>query len=312
MKIKKLSNDQDKNTILILQGWEAEQARPNSDPFSNMLRRFEETGQFYTSSEHIKHHIRRGLATEAKQLKFYKEHQPITEDALIYYKKENEDGNIRCATSRQTKFKNVYSVEPSDIPTVAVDTAIFGYVAAAQKGDNCKLVAAARTIFLPTTFHQCKLLHMGINNAFGQKDGQAAGSNMREILIYGHYLALWEINLTQLDINTKNHKACLNHEEWIELFLNGFWTAYSKNRYGSMTQGSQFASFQIIWQPDSNNLRPTNPANIAGNNIQEIADSITAKEFLLQNLPPYLTKLGYNKDTHLGSQGEIANTIANS
>lgn len=246
--------------IHYLFGWEAVQARPNCDPFTNELREFEETGQIYTSEEHFKHHVRRGLVAAVGEMNPDYADKP---DATVYFAKADESGSTRSAKTRQDTFAKAWGLKKagSDVSKFAVDLPLFGFVNSVSKNDETTdlLIGSARPLFFPCTPHQCQILGLGINNAFPQSDGKSSGSSTKNILLYGYFLALVELNEAQLKTNIKGHRFSENPEDWVRLLALGMKYAYSRCRFPSVTQRSQFFRRLNIWKADAD-ARPMNPA----------------------------------------------------
>lgn len=230
----------------ILFGFEAIQARPNLDPYTSTLRTNDETRQVFTSDVHLKHHVRRGLKAHAAA-----ENLPHA-DQVIFYEKEDEAGNACDFNLRLKQIREAFEIKKGDKKDAlahCLDLPLFGYVHAVTK-ENFNVTNAANTLFRPVTFHSCDIYSLGRNNAFPGEGKESSGSATVDSLEYGFFLALWEINLNMLKINTANHKVLKSDSKgWLEALINGMWRAYTTDRYPSFTQRSQFAQFVIGWTP---------------------------------------------------------------
>lgn len=242
----------------ILFGFEAIQARPNLDPYTSTLRTNDETRQVFTSDVHLKHHVRRGLKAHAVAEKL-----PHA-DQVVFYEKENEAGDSCDFNLRLKQIRDAFGITKGDKKDALIhclDLPLFGYVHAVTK-ENFNVTNAANTLFRPVTFHSCDIYSLGRNNAFPGEGKDAAGSATVDSLEYGFFLALWEINLNMLKINTAGHEVLKSDSKgWIEALINGMWRAYSTDRYPSFTQRSQFAQFLIGWTPEGD-VSYENPADL--------------------------------------------------
>lgn len=281
----------------VLFGFEAIQARPNLDPYTSMLRTDDETSQVFTSDVHIKHHVRRGLKSEAAA-----ENYPHAED-MVFYEKEDEAGNPCDFASRLKKIRSAFGIDAKeedkkDALYHTLDLPLFGYVHAI-KNENFNVTNCVNTLFRPVTFHGCEIYSLGRNNAFptldkNQQVKESAGSASVDSLEYGFFLALWEINLNMLRINAQNSKIVNWQTEgaakWISLLVNGMWRAYTTDRFPSFTQRSQFAQFLLGWIPDPDaELSYANPADLyARLEEKRITTHAGAVDALKKILPDFL------------------------
>jgi CRISPR/Cas system type I-B associated protein Csh2 (Cas7 group RAMP superfamily) len=278
----------------ILFGWEAIEARPNLDPYTSTLRIDEESQQVYTTDVHIKHHTRRGI-------KAYATEKYGPEKTAIFYEKRDESGEARSFEGRLNDVRAQFGItnkSEKDAYHHCLDLPLFGYVHA-SKNESFNVVNAANTLFRPSTFHSCRILSLGKNNAFPGEGKEASGSASQDVLEYGFFLALWEVSLPVLEANTKEHKIISWEKQglqtWLELFLNGLWKAYMDARYSSATQRSQFAKFIVAWEPQSE-IDPVNPKNLIQDlEEKEIENSIQAKAALQKILPGFLKTWGYQQ-----------------
>lgn len=288
----------------ILFGFEAIQARPNLDPYTSTLRTNDETGQVMLSDVHIKHHVRRGLKAQAKTMEL------PNSDYVIFYEKEDEQGNSCDFNLRIKKIREALSIakgDKKDALNNTLDLPLFGYVHAVS-GENFNVTNAVNTLFRPSTFHRCEIYSLGRNNAFPtlDKNGEvkdAAGSATVDSLEYGFFLALWEINLNMLRVNAEDNQV-INWGEgganaWLETLVNGMWKAYSSDRFPSFTQRSQFAQFALGWVPDAGfEVSYQNPATLYESLTEkQIKSHSKAVESLGELLPDFLAGWGCNKDS---------------
>lgn len=260
----------DKGNAYILFGFEAIQARPNLDPYTSTLRTNDETGQVFTSDVHIKHHVRRGM-------KAYAVEQGLDHaDQTIFYEKEDEQGNpmdfaTRLDTLRRSCGIDKKEQDKKDALHRTLDLPLFGYVHAV-KNENFNVTGAVNTLFRPVTFHSCGIYSLGRNNAFPSLDKktgnvkESAGSATVDSLEYGFFLALWEINLNMLKVNTTGSQILTPSGQggaaaWLRALAEGMWKAYSSDRYPSFTQRSQFAQFLLGWVPGGE-VSFANPAEL--------------------------------------------------
>lgn len=276
----------------VMFGFEAIQARPNLDPYTSTLRTNDETMQVFTSDVHIKHHARRGI-------KAYAIEKGITKpDAAIFYEKEDEAGNPRDFSKRLQLVRDASgiskaNVDKKDALNYCLDLPLFGYVHAV-KGESFNVTNSMNTLFRPSTFHSCKILPIGRNNAFPSLDkagevNDSSGSATVDSLEYGFFLSIWEINLNMLRVNAENHKTMVWKDKgaagWLDIFLNGLWAAYTTARYPSFTQRSQFAQFIVGWQPKDSDVSYENPAEL----YRKLEDKmINSHEDAVKNLNSFL------------------------
>lgn len=285
------------NHIWILFGWEAQQAAPNRDPYTNLFHIEPGTGQIYTSEEHFKHHWRRALHEVARR---HSKLAPLYGDkveAITYYRKEGYDGEFHNVESRRKAFATEWALKDTadlgaKIAKMALDLPLFGFVSAGKK-EKATTINSIKPLFMPSTFHESEIISLGVNNAFPSNDAKSAGSSMRQMLRYGHFLSLIEIDLRQLEENTKNHRAGLSVEEWVDLALAALWAAYTTDRKPSVSQRNQFATFMAVWRPDLRVDVPKNPADIFGaldSKLIRTSDEGLAE--LKKHLPAYLEAIG--------------------
>jgi hypothetical protein len=307
--------NENKNTAYLLFGWEAIEARPNLDPFESCLRTNSETGQVYTSDVHLKHHARRGIKAAA-ELDYGKK------DLEIFYEKKDENGRTRSLASRVGAL-NVETEEA--LISKCLDIPLFGITYAkpsekTEKGkklniDNFQRMQSTNTIIRPTLFHEASILSLGKNNAFAQvnsesgEDKAASGSAVTDVLEYGFFLALFEINLPALRENIKGHAFSENVNDWVNLLASGLWRAYSTHRIPSITQRSQFANFLLAWSPENEeNITPVTFRELVYNG-SPITSLTKAKEVIHTTLDPFLTGWQYTKETEAGRL-DPKNTLA--
>lgn len=293
-----------KGNAYILFGFEAVQARPNLDPYTSMLRTNDETFQVFTSDVHIKHHVRRGLKSEAVAEKF------TNAENMIFYEKKDEVGNPYDFSTRLQQIRATSGIgkkeeDKKDALYHTLDLPLFGYVHAVKsetkdKSESFSVTNSVNTLFRPVTFHSCEIYSLGRNNAFQtvddntQKVKDAAGSAAVDSLEYGFFLALWEINLNMLRINAHDSKVVDWQTEgaakWISLLVNGMWRAYTTDRFPSFTQRSQFAQFLLGWIPDPDaELSYANPADLyARLEEKRITTHAGAVDALKKILPDFL------------------------
>jgi hypothetical protein len=290
-----LSAEPKGKNMYVLFGWEAIEARPNLDPYTSTLRVDEETQQVYTTDVHVKHHTRRGIKAQATEKYGLK-------NTAIFYEKRDEQGEARNFEERLSHVRIQFNLKQNhkrDAFVHCLDLPLFGYVHAVT-GENFDAVNAINTLFRPATFHACRILSLGKNNAFPTGESESAGSAMQDVLEYGFFLALWEISLNVLQANAQDHKVISWREqgakEWIELFLNGLWRAYTDARYSSVTQRSQFANFIVAWEPQEE-IMPLNPKNLIQKlgEEPEIENSVQAEAALKRLLPDFLKTWGYKQ-----------------
>jgi CRISPR/Cas system type I-B associated protein Csh2 (Cas7 group RAMP superfamily) len=280
--------------IYVLFGWEAIEARPNLDPYTSTLRVDEETQQVFTTDVHLKHHTRRGMKIHATE-KFG------PDKTAIFYEKTDERGETRNFEERLSSIRTQFNLKEKnerDAYLRCLDLPLFGYVHAV-KDENFNAVNAANTLFRPSTFHACRILTLGKNNAFPTGEKESSGSAAQDILEYGFFLALWEVSLNTLEANAKDHKVISWERQgtkaWLELFLNGLWRAYTDARYSSATQRSQFANFIVAWEP-SGEITPINPKSLIQKLEEpEIENSVQGKAALQKLLPDFLKAWAYQQ-----------------
>ena len=249
-------------------GWEAIQSRPNCDPYTGMLRMNNETQQAYTSDVHIKRHVRRGMKAYALENNISKT------DECIFYEKQDKFGDsveFKKRLDVVRKANAISKTDKKDALNYCIDLPLFGYVHAVEK-ESFNVNGAMNTLFRPSTIHSCNTLSFGRNNAFpgSNKDtdetNSSAGSASVDILEYGMFVSLWEINLNMLRINTEGHKTISwkdsGFEKWFEMVINGMWKAYTTERYPSFTQRAQFAQFLVAWKPNDSEVSYDNPEDI--------------------------------------------------
>jgi CRISPR/Cas system type I-B associated protein Csh2 (Cas7 group RAMP superfamily) len=289
-----LNVDPKSKNLYVLFGWEAIEARPNLDPYTSTLRIDEETQQVFTTDVHLKHHTRRGIKVHASE-KFG------SEKTAIFYEKRDEHGEARNFDDRLSSIRSQFNLKEKneqDAYVHCLDLPLFGYVHAVT-GENFNAVNAINTLFRPSTFHACRILSLGKNNAFPTGERESSGSAVQDVLEYGFFLALWEVSLNVLEANAKNHKVVSWPEQgaktWLELFLNGLWRAYTDARYSSATQRSQFANFIVAWEPKGE-ITPLNPKNLIQKLEEpEIENSVQAKAALQKLLPDFLKAWSYQQ-----------------
>jgi CRISPR/Cas system type I-B associated protein Csh2 (Cas7 group RAMP superfamily) len=289
-----LNVDPKSKNLYVLFGWEAIEARPNLDPYTSTLRIDEETQQVFTTDVHLKHHTRRGIKVHASE-KFG------PEKTAIFYEKKDEHGEARNFDERLSSIRSQFNLKEKneqDAYVHCLDLPLFGYVHAVT-GENFNAVNAINTLFRPSTFHACRILSLGKNNAFPTGERESSGSAVQDVLEYGFFLALWEVSLNVLEANAKNHKVISWPEQgakaWLELFLNGLWRAYTDARYSSATQRSQFANFIVAWEPKGE-ITPLNPKNLIQKLEEpEIENSVQAKAALQKLLPDFLKAWSYQQ-----------------
>jgi len=280
------------NTMYILFGWEAIEARPNLDPFEGVLRSYED-GLVYTSDVHLKHHARRGIKAAA-ELDFG------LQNPEIYYDKagEGDDGKARSVEDRVKAIQKTRSNVKSgnDVYNTCLDLPLFGFVWA-KKGEAFHRNGAANTIVRPVTFHTPKVLSLGRNNAFANDGAAASGSASIDSLEYGFFLGLIEVNLNTLAENIADHKELQGVDKWVDLLVKGLWRAYTSHRYPSFTQRSQFAKFLLAWEPASTDINPIHPRDLAKLiKDEEVLNSVQAQEALKKVLPKLLKGWQYSKN----------------
>jgi hypothetical protein len=288
----RLKTEPTNKNVYVLFGWEAVEARPNLDPYTSTLRMHEETRQVYTTDVHIKHHTRRGMKAAAAG-KYGRE------KSAIFYEKRDDQGEARSFKERLDEVRKQFGITENnekDAYVHCLDLPLFGYVHAV-KDENFNAVNAVNTLFRPATFHGCQILSLGKNNAFPGEGKESSGSAATDVLEYGFFLALWEINLEVLKQNAKEHKIVSWEKEgakgWIELFINGLWKAYTDERYTSATQRSQFANFILAWEPDGE-IEATNPRTLIHKlEKPDIENSVEARGALKRLLPGFLKHWGY-------------------
>lgn len=308
------------NNVYLLFGWEAIQARPNLDPYTSTLRMNDETMQVYTSDVHLKHHARRGMkafATNGEHAKFTS-YQGAGADGAIFYEKNDDFGRAKDLQERLTQIRNAHKIEKGEKDALnhCLDLPLFGYVQTAEEKFN--VTNAANTLFRPSTFHSCRILPLGRNNAFATGESGASGSATVDSLEYGFFLALWEINLNMLRINASDHAVVQWEDDsgfvpWLELLANGLWWAYTRERCSSFTQRPQFAQFLLGWQPsDPMKISYANPQDLyreLPDDGKLIDDHATAVQKLNTVLPAFLKNWGYSDETrwlkHIGSNCEL-------
>jgi hypothetical protein len=304
----KIQTPKHKN-LYILFGWEAIEARPNLDPYQSTLRMDPHTQQVYTTDVHLKHHVRRGMRSVGERLLG-------AGRAQIFYEKKDAEGRTRSFDTRIKAVREAFGITspgPKDAYEHCLDLPLFGYVHAVD-GENFNAVNAANVLFRPSTFHACRILSLGKNNAFsqknkgGDKDKEASGSSTSDVLEYGFFLALWEVNLEVLAQNAKSHKVIAWKEDgqtgWLELLINGMWVAYTGSRYSSITQRAQFANFLLAWSPEAIK-EPRNPKNLIealGENPEIEAPSVAHRQ-LRGILPGFLDAWGYTPDGQVARRG---------
>jgi CRISPR-associated protein Cas7 len=289
-----LNIDPKSKNLYVLFGWEAIEARPNLDPYTSTLRVDEETQQVFTTDVHLKHHTRRGIKVHASE-------KLGPEKTAIFYEKRDEQGEARNFEERLGSIRSQFNLKEknkNDAYVHCLDLPLFGYVHAVAN-ENFNAVNAINTLFRPSTFHACHILSLGKNNAFPTGERESSGSAVQDVLEYGFFLALWEVNLQVLEANAENHKVISwptqGAKAWIELFLNGLWRAYTDARYSSATQRSQFASFIVAWEP-KDEITPLNPKNLIQNLKEpEIENSVQAKAALQKLLPGFLNAWSYQQ-----------------
>jgi hypothetical protein len=261
----------------------------------------------FTTDVHLKHHTRRGIKVHASE-KFG------SEKTAIFYEKRDEHGEASNFDERLGSIRSQFNLKEKnkqDAYVHCLDLPLFGYVHAVT-GENFNVVNAINTLFRPSTFHACRILSLGKNNAFPTGERESSGSAVQDVLEYGFFLALWEVSLNVLEANAKNHKIISWPEQgakvWLELFLNGLWRAYTDARYSSATQRSQFANFIVAWEPKGE-ITPLNPKNLIQKLEEpEIENSIQAKAALKKLLLDFLRAWSYqqplaerNVDHYLGA-----------
>jgi Cas7 group CRISPR-associated protein Csh2 len=291
--------DSSKNTLQILFAFEAIESRPNLDPYGAGLRRDEDTGQVLTSDVHLKHHIRRGL-------------KPAAEEAglgspEVFYEKKGADGSSRSLVSRVEDL-GVKTAE--EILKSCVDLPLFGFVYAKPSGskkvpgESFQKNGACNTLLAPRTFHRAKILYIGKNNAFSQKndageDKVSSGSAISDVLEYGMFLSLLEVNIPALKENIKGHKLGEDPAKWVELLLSGIWKAYSSHRMSSNTQRGQFASFLLAWHPDkAEEITPTTLKQVCYSEGL-VTNVVEARKALKGILPGFLGDWQFSSETEL-------------
>lgn len=291
--------DPSKNTLQILFAFEAIESRPNLDPYGSGLRRDEDTGQVLTSDVHLKHHIRRGLS-------------PAAEEAglgagEVFYEKKDENGVSRSLVSR-VEALNIKTAE--EILKSCVDLPLFGFVYAKPSGsknvpgESFQKNGSCNTLLAPRTFHRAKILYIGKNNAFAQKndageDKAASGSAISDVLEYGMFLTLLEVNIPALRENVSGHKLGDDPEKWVELLLVAIWKAYSSHRMSSNTQRGQFASFLLAWHPESpEEITPTTFKQVCQHE-ETVTNIIEARAGLRKILPGFLSDWQFRPETEL-------------
>ena len=280
--------------IHVLFGWEAIEARPNLDPYTSTLRIDEETQQVFTTDVHLKHHTRRGMKVHATE-------KLGAGRTAIFYEKTDERGESRNFEERLNSIRSQFNLKEKserDAYLHCLDLPLFGYVHAV-KDENFNVVNAANTLFRPSTFHACRILTLGKNNAFPTGEKESSGSAVQDVLEYGFFLALWEVSLNTLEANARAHKVISWKDQgvktWLELFLNGIWRAYTDARYSSATQRSQFANFVVAWEP-TGEIKPINPKNLIQELEEpEVENSVQAIAALKPLLPKFLKAWGYQE-----------------
>lgn len=288
-----------KNTVQILFAFEAIESRPNLDPYGAGLRRDEDTGQVLTSDVHLKHHIRRGLKPAAEESGMG--------ETEVFYEKKDENGVSRSLVSR-VEALGVKSAE--EILKTCVDLPLFGFVYAKPSGskkvpgESFQKNGACNTLLAPRTFHRAKVLYVGKNNAFTQKneDGEdkaASGSAISDVLEYGMFLTLLEVNIPALTENIGGHKLGDDPAKWVGLLLSGIWKAYSSHRMSSNTQRGQFASFLMAWQPTNpEEITPTTLKQICYNDAA-VTNVVEARAALKGILPGFLQDWKWSPETEI-------------
>lgn len=293
----------------VLFGWEAVQARPNLDPYTSSLRMNDETQQVYTSDVHIKHHTRRGIKRFAQEGEHpsFSAYASLNSKAPIFYEKEDDEepGVSFSFEQRLELLRQAHGISkkagPRDALDYCLDTPLFGYVHAVAR-QHFNVTNAVNTLFRPVTFHACRILPLGRNNAFPQEGAESAGSAVVDSLEYGFFLALWEINLSMLKTNASGHKVVpwddgSSYGAWVELFLNGLWRAYTSDRYPSFTQRPQFAQFVVGWQPEVENhefLAPQDLIQSVG--TEPLTSHDEAMDSLSGLLPSFLNEWGLSSE----------------
>jgi hypothetical protein len=283
--------------IWALFGWEATQATPNRDPYSNALRVFDDTAQVYTSEEHLKHHWRRGLAALSPSLG--NGEYADKRSACIYYEKENAAGEPQTSAMRRKEFATAWGMETKgvdlarQISRTALDLALFGFVHT-TKDEKFGITNGAKPLFFPATFHEPKIISLGINNAFPGEGKDSAGSSIRQVMLYGHFVTLIEFDLDQIAGNTQGHLVKKTPTEWVEYALDALWAAYTTHRAPSVSQRNQFASFLCHWTPDVSKFTPKDPAGMLGNlaGAPQITNSEAGFAALKNAFPGYLADVG--------------------
>ena len=243
---------------------------------------------------HIKSHVRRGLRHLANKGVI-----KIVPAASTFYAKGSAEG----MSSFENRLKSIRKDLKLDKPTKedaalnCVDLPLFGYVHAVKK-ESFNLTNSANVLFPPATFHACDTPSVGKNNAFVgvKEDGEekgAAGSNSVDVLTYGTFLALWEINIPTLKENIKGHKLGEDVNQWVGWLTEALWAAYGEARYPSVTQRSQFARFLVVWQYESYDaINPINPKDLIAllpEDKRKVTTQEESKEGLTLILPTLFT-----------------------
>ena len=281
----------------VLFGWDAEEARPNCDPYTGALRIKESTNQVYTSGVHLKAHIRRGMIPFALETETQLKGNLEKANAAVFYSRFDEDANTQTKDNRLEKIRKVWNLEKGDkydAMRYCVDTPLFGYTHTVTK-ESYSTTNACTTLYRPSTFHPAEINYMGTSNAFYKEDGSPSGGATVDVLEYGYFFALLEINLSMLVHNLQEHKILTKSSEAMEFLVNGLWKAYTSDRFPSITQRSQFAHGLVGWIPKKITTY-SNPAKSLFTD-QEITNRKEAVEAFREKLKIFLKNYDCTKET---------------
>jgi hypothetical protein len=311
--MKKEANFKNPN-LYGLFGWEAREARPNCDPFTNELRTYGNADEVrvYTTPEHVKYHWRRGIQSVGREIV-----KPAK--SVIFYEKNGDSFEERLAavrrvfeipTKEETRNgkKIVKLVEGAkDVWCYCLDIPLLGHTHA-ETDNHFNMVNAVNFLYRPATFHLCDLLSVATNNFAPQKGKDSAGSHTTTSLQYGFFLGLFELRLPTLADNTRDHELLPSSrgDDWIRLMVDGLWEAYTNERGTSISQRMQKANFLLVWEPqkmmEDIDLMLLNPAEIL-TPFPKISDPHTARQKLKEELPAYLNELGYTHENLIAAKG---------
>lgn len=264
--------------------WAATQCAPNKDPYTSAFRIAPGSEQVRVSAEAFKQAVRRGLFASSHTMPEY----AGRELASVYGLKDAILGKPRM-TETLDRVKHNFEIKDSqfDLKDYTTDAPLFGIVQTKNGSDdtseaeaesqtpasgkktkkpkpsnNASLptVSAVRNLYIPATVHPALITAYGRNNQMTGEGKEAAGSNITELLEFGYFMTIMEVNHYALSENIKTHKVLdQDTSRWIDMLIGAIWAAYTTDRSPSASQANQFARFLLAWDGESTE-DPVDPA----------------------------------------------------